>query len=250
MPELLIRNRRIRVDGVIFDKDGTLVDFRRGYRMICAMRAKLMTAQYGVPSKLAQKAVEICGIALDTGLVDPQGPLCQTSIDDQVVMIANILYQNRYSWNESREIAREILRHADQAVDLNEAARPVPFLRECLMKLKSNGFRIALVTIDESVRTKQVLDQLRIRDFFEVVVTRECVRQTKPDPEAVYYVSRHLGVSPSRLIVVGDTVVDMQMGRAAGVAMTVGILNAATPSSVIQTSADMMIDSLSNIKPV
>jgi len=245
---LLVGDKTVEAEGVVFDKDGTLVDFTFAWLKISEMRMKLMVNSLGIAPQVAQAVQKGCGVDPGEGKIDPRGPLVMASVQDEILIASGILYQNGYPWDEARRLAEEAFVKAEQAYTLKEVTRPVPYLQACLAGLREGGFRLAIVTLDEGRRTQRVLDLLKIRDFFDYVVTLQDVSQSKPHPEAIWVISEYLRIPRNKLVMVGDAVTDMRMGRKAGMAMTVGILNGITPPRILEGWADVVIDSLAEIK--
>ncbi len=103
-------------------------------------------------------------------------------------------------------------------------SRLFPNVKETLDKLVES-FRLALITLRYVVRA-EVMDELRhleIRKYFSVVVTALDVEKPKPFPDALLLAAKKLKTSIGECAVVGDSVVDIQAGMAAG-AKTIAVL--------------------------
>ncbi len=61
-----------------------------------------------------------------------------------------------------------------------------------------------------------MLDCLGVGSHFSVVVSDEDVVHKKPHPEMVLVACEKSGVQPANVLVIGDTVYDIEMGRRAG----------------------------------
>jgi phosphoglycolate phosphatase len=59
-----------------------------------------------------------------------------------------------------------------------------------------------------------------------------------------------LGVPPGRAAVVGDSPFDLRMGRAAGVARTIGVLTGVGDLATLQPLADIVLPSIEDLTPV
>jgi phosphoglycolate phosphatase len=93
------------------------------------------------------------------------------------------------------------------------------------LELLSQHFSLALITLRYVVK-EQVLDELKhlgIRKHFRVVVTALDVKNPKPFPDALLIAAEKLRVPISECAIVGDSIVDVQAGKAAG-AVTVAVL--------------------------
>jgi phosphoglycolate phosphatase-like HAD superfamily hydrolase len=75
------------------------------------------------------------------------------------------------------------------------------------------------------------------------------VNPAKPHPETIFTICRKLSVDPHETVMVGDSVTDMMMGKRAGVALTVGILEGGvTPREELEKVADFVVESIRDLK--
>ncbi|GAB4522654.1 MAG: phosphoglycolate phosphatase [Anaerolineales bacterium] len=98
----------------------------------------------------------------------------------------------------------------------------VPGVREMLTEAVKH-YPLAIVSARGEYTTLQFLEQHHLRPFFRVVVTAHTCRRTKPSAEPLLWAAERLGVPPESCVMIGDTVVDIRVGRAAG-AQTIGVL--------------------------
>jgi beta-phosphoglucomutase-like phosphatase (HAD superfamily) len=81
----------------------------------------------------------------------------------------------------------------------------------------------------------------------DVYVTMDDVRRGKPAPDILLLAARRLGLRPSSIIVVGDSVYDVAAGKAAGM-RTAGVVSGA--SSLDQLKAghpDFLLRSITQV---
>jgi len=81
---------------------------------------------------------------------------------------------------------------------------------------------LAIATHKPRATTVPLLEHLRIRDRFAIVVAGEDVARHKPAADPLLYIAAQLSVEPGQLVMVGDGPQDVLAGRAAG-ARTVGV---------------------------
>ena len=80
-----------------------------------------------------------------------------------------------------------------------------------------NGrYRLAVVTTRSLAETEAFLDQHNLHGIFETLVTRESTWRLKPHPAPIRHAARLLGVAVERCAMVGDTTVDVKAARRAG----------------------------------
>jgi beta-phosphoglucomutase len=90
------------------------------------------------------------------------------------------------------------------------------FLKQC----RAAGLKTALATASRN--SALILDLLRIRALFDVVVDGNSVTRTKPDPEVFLLCAEGLGVEPRHCVVFEDAEAGIEAARAAGM-FSVGI---------------------------
>lgn len=92
---------------------------------------------------------------------------------------------------------------------------------DLLAALAQADVAMGVITGKDRPRTEQVLRHLGIDHLMGAVVTPDDTPRAKPSPEGVWWLCAALGVSVQETVLVGDSMIDMQAGRAAGVA-TIG----------------------------
>jgi phosphoglycolate phosphatase len=94
--------------------------------------------------------------------------------------------------------------------------RCYPEVTETLERLRSQGFRLAVVTNKPVFATKQILQALSLAEFFSVVIGGDSLPKRKPDPAQLLEAVRQLGVQVGQTLMVGDNIHDVEAARAAG----------------------------------
>lgn len=123
-----------------------------------------------------------------------------------------------------------------------------PGVRETLGLLAARGHALGLCTNKPIVPTRAILDHFGLADLFGAVVGGDSLPQRKPDAAPLHAVIAALGGMPgeSRAIYVGDSLVDAETARNAGlpfVLFTQGYLNGprdqAFPAATFDDFADL-----------
>ena len=85
--------------------------------------------------------------------------------------------------------------------------------------------------------------------FFDFVVGADMVTHNKPHPEMVEQILEALNISAAKTTLVGDSIVDMQMGKAAGVGLAVSVTESGIATKEDLTShSDVVLDSVRSIR--
>src|ERR671928_1768738 len=74
-----------------------------------------------------------------------------------------------------------------------------------LRDVRREGYPTALATQSHREQTRRVLDILGLADEFDVVVTRDDIDHSKPDPEIHLLAARELGVGPEECLAIEDS---------------------------------------------
>jgi HAD superfamily hydrolase (TIGR01549 family) len=98
----------------------------------------------------------------------------------------------------------------------------VPGIRETLALLKPR-FPMVVISARDDRAAMGFLQHFELLPFFSYVITAQTCAHTKPFPDPVLWAADHMGLSPTQLLMIGDTTVDIRAGKAAG-AQTVGVL--------------------------
>jgi phosphoglycolate phosphatase len=86
-----------------------------------------------------------------------------------------------------------------------------------VMALRDAGFALAICTNKPADLAETLTLRLGIRGLFGALIGADTLSVRKPDPAPLYEAIARVGGSPSRSLLVGDTLTDRDTGRAAGV---------------------------------
>jgi len=228
MPLLQVGNRTVSCQGILFDKDGTLLDFMSMW----GAWAELVLI--GMEKNLKQRGTEFIGNSAKwlgtehdaSGKVigyDPRGPLPMATTDETHGLLAWQLYAAGAPWNEALAQVTHITSEAMKEVRKRRIATPIEGVVSFLKQCNHASIKLGVVTSDEAGTTAEHLEWLGITELFGTIVTRDRVKYGKPATEMVELACQELGLTPESTILIGDSNADMQMGKAAGLCLTIGI---------------------------
>ncbi|MBH5319735.1 HAD family hydrolase [Paenibacillus sp. GSMTC-2017] len=249
MPDLVINDNRYPVKGILFDKDGTLLDFIRlwGYWSESVHRHFSSL----VPSAVAPLS-ELWGtIHDDDGRVNDysiEGPLAMGSTGDLQAILAWQAYRLGTPWGDAMKLARESMNAAYVEMETTRPAVPLPGMLDFVKLCSTQGLALGVVTADETREAENHLTWLGIRSHFKAVIGHDMVKRGKPYPDMVELACFQLGLHPAEVAVIGDTNGDMQMGNSAKVAVTVGLSDITMKSAHKLIDADEVVSSYAQLR--
>ena len=91
-----------------------------------------------------------------------------------------------------------------------------PGVLEFLKYCKENGIRTGIGTSNGSEIVDAVLTSLKVKEYFDAVVTACEVAHGKPEPDIYLEVTKRLGVQPENCLVFEDIPAGIMAGKAAG----------------------------------
>lgn len=183
------------------------------------------------------------GFDPSSGRVAAGGPLAIGTMAQIEDLVATLLRR----WCPSVAAARRAVEAAWFVPDPVRSAVPLTDLVALFTRLESSGRRIAVVTTDDRSPTDATLRYLGVRDRVSALVCGDDGFPVKPAPDAIYALCQALGTRPERIAVIGDSPADVAMGRAAGVALVVGVRSGIGRDGDL-AAADVIIDSVADLR--
>ena len=229
---------------IVFDKDGTLIDFNAMWGdWITDLARHLEAAAY---ISIAPQLFQALGFDPATGAVAPGGPLAVSTM------------------TEIRALAEEVLRAAGLSPasaaaatqsgwyipDPVALARPLADLPALFGALRARGLRIAVATTDDRAPTLATLAALGVAPLVDALACGDDGRPIKPAPDTILALCQELGVAPAQAAMVGDTVADLRMGRAASVGLNIGVLSGVGAAELLAPLADVLLPSVAGMLPL
>lgn len=83
-----------------------------------------------------------------------------------------------------------------------------PHSKEVLLKLKSDGIKLGIVTNKLHQLTEYALECVQLEGIFDYIVGFDDVKAGKPDKEGILKAMNHFGVNQEETIYIGDNVSD------------------------------------------
>jgi HAD superfamily hydrolase (TIGR01549 family) len=123
-------------------------------------------------------------------------------------------------------------------------------LHDVLSSIKSAGLKIGICT-SRSSHVKDLLKQVGVLHLCDAIVSKDDVVNHKPHAEGVLKVLQLLDVVPAEAVMVGDTDADIESGKNAEVALTIGVTHGfGTRESLASAGANYIVDRLADILPI
>jgi HAD superfamily hydrolase (TIGR01509 family) len=214
-----------RIQAICFDVDGTLSDTDN--HMVTRLFNSLSWMRWLVRDDARKRLARLLVMAAETPGNYLYNVADRLGIDRAALELSD--WANRHA----------LRRRPDQFWII---PRVKPMLAEFEKRLP-----LAIVSARGRLGTEAFLKQFDLAQYFRAVATSQTCRHTKPFPDPVIWVAGQMGVSPANCLMVGDTVVDIRAGQAAG-AQTVAVLcGFGTRRELERVGPDLVLNSTSNL---
>ena len=228
------------IKGIVFDKDGTLLDFNQTWVPVNRIIASLIAN--GNKDVIAQMLFE-SGQNDAMGTVS-SGSLLATGNNDQIA----VAWQ-KYAPHHNLETITELINSVGKSA-ATFTAKPVIDLQKTISKFAKEDLKIGLATSDSHNSAIATLGPFNILDHFDFICGYDSGYGLKPGGGMVLGFCDHTGVDPSEVVVVGDNVHDMEMAMAANVILRVGVLTGTGSEQELTALADVVIPSISSLSAI
>lgn len=233
----------MNVDAIIFDKDGTLIDFDAFWVTVSR------NAISDVLKELGREDIPICEIltafGVHDGITDINGVLCKGTYAQLGQIVYDIL--NEHGCNISCDEAVKCVVDAySKNSDSGEVKPTCPDLAGILRALKNRNIKLAVVTTDNAQITHKCLKELGIESLFDKIYTDDGKTPVKPAPDCAFDFCRLTGVKKERMVMVGDTMTDVTFAKNAGIPV-IGVAKTPQNRALLESYADAVISDISGL---
>jgi phosphoglycolate phosphatase len=227
----------VAIRGILFDKDGTIIDYWHTWLPI--NRQAALYAARG-DKALADDLLRLGGHDPETDRVAPGTPLAAGDFDDIARAFAA----------HPKVVAAPELAGGIERIFCAGGAEHSALIaggRATIAELKRRGFRIGLATNDSAGGLEASLAQHDILELFDFMAGCDSGYGAKPDPRMALAFCGAVGLAAREIAVVGDAVHDLAMGRAAGAGLTVGVLSGTSGREDLEGYADLILGSIADM---
>ena len=123
---------------------------------------------------------------------------------------------------------------------------PIAGVLELLEELTGRDIPIAVASCGSHSRVRYILDQLKIYEWFEAIVTADDIHHGKPDPEVFCKAADFLGANRGDLLVCEDAVSGVRAAKAAGM-KCLGVTDPTRATELLQAGADRVVPNFSSL---
>jgi HAD superfamily hydrolase (TIGR01509 family) len=239
---------------MLFDKDGTLIDIHHYWVSMIRIRADRIVQRWFLDQKenrqMKDALIDAMGVDLKTGRMKPEGPV---GIKPRTFIVSVVAQKVRDAGCDiSDDEMESLFVEVDQltAQDLLPLLRLLPGVESLLQQIDECQVPSVIVSTDITSRARKAMEVLQLDRYFAAIIGADQVENTKPAPDLAELALQHVNVEMTDAVVIGDHPVDVQMGLAAGVGLSIGVLTGLSSKSAFREYECQVVADLTSISMV
>lgn len=241
---LSIPRKSNKIELVIFDKDGTLINHEKifGFWLVKLIR-KLSHIIYD-----EDKIFDHLGYNINNNTFDFNSIVARGTNDD----VRNSIFD--FVLNENKNVNVQRLKE-----EIKKYWVPIDLKRDDIIQcgnilkvfkyLKSKNIKIAVCTSDDRTPTEKTLNLLNLDKYVSDIMCGDDPISSKPSPEPIWKLCSNLDIDLENTLMIGDTIADIHAGINAKCGKVVGVLSGSY-DNVDLSNADEIINSIDDLPSI
>lgn len=225
------------IKGVLFDKDGTLIEVNGTW---VPLYRQMLKADFDLPPDTVEDMLIRGGYDPATGVFRPGSTLAAGTTKQLVA-----LWWPELSAEE--QARRTQLIDNDIAPQAKQFIKPLMDLAQVFDELREMGYRLGIATNDSHRSANAQMNHLDVHHYFEHIIGADSVVIPKPSGHMIELFCEKTGLKPEEVAMVGDNAHDMDEARHGGAGLAVAVLSGNSGHEDIAHMADHTLESVAGL---
>lgn len=239
----------MKIEGIIFDKDGTLIDFYKTWIPAAIAVVDNVFVDYEISESMDAKEKVLNAIGISENQVAPDSSFAWKTYDDIARDMQSVLEQLLSKKIDVHSLGNKLANYFEEEICENGKMIECAFdLPSIIKSLNSQNINIGIATTDTYRATIKCLDKIGILKYFTFFAMDKMPNYMplKPSREIITKAAKYWDIDSEKILVVGDTLNDMRFAHNGG-AIAVGVLSGVSKRQDLQAMADYIIDSVADL---
>ena len=224
-----------KLKALLFDKDGTLVDFAITWN---GAASSVLATLAGEDDAIHAKLAAILHFDRATGAIQPTSPFVGGTVIDIAAHFAPVVGIDAADHDGFVDRLSQLFNEGALA-----SVAPIGDPLGLLTLLKAEGYLLGIVTNDTESGARAQSQKLGLDALFDAIIGYDSGHGRKPDPGQIHAFMTAFGVEPEATALIGDTLHDLDAARAAGV-MAIGVASGYLSADDLAPHADHVISDI------
>jgi phosphoglycolate phosphatase len=225
------------IRGLLFDRDGTLIDFHSAWSPAFVEAADRLS---GGDPDLARRLLEAAGFDIGAGRSLPGSLFAAGSDAELAAFWAEML--GGQSAGEILDILKVIF-----ADHIETKSRPVCDLGLFCDEMERLGMTLGIATNGSSPSSEAIMRRFGVHARFAYYAGFDNGHEAKPHPSMALGFCAATGLAPSEMVMVGDSRHDLETARNAGAGLAIGVLTGTSDRAELEPLADVILDDITGL---
>lgn len=227
------------IAGILFDKDGTLLDFDASWGPV-NRKVALMAADGD--EALADRLLLACGMDPESGAIVPDSLFAAAN----TVEIAEGMIEAGAPFTLDALVPKI----DDCFAEAAQLSVPVTELKPLFSRLYEKGLRLGIASSDNERSIRVAAERFGILPYIDFVAGYDSGHGKKPEAGMVLGFCAATGLKPAEVAVVGDNNHDLHMGLNAGAGLKIGVLSGTGSRETLSLHSDMVLADITELEAV
>lgn len=224
----------VDIKGIVFDKDGVLVDFEETWTQVLLDMAKeLAEGDTVLETKLRVLAGYSSHIrGFEAGSIWAAGNTGEL-VDSWVEHLKGFSPSQLYDYID--------------VTCMNVSAVPlhgIAPLQKLFVELKQLGLSLGITTNDIEASAVKTMDEFGLSPYLSLICGFDSVENPKPAADPVFAFCDISGLKPEQVLVIGDNLHDLEMAKNSKVGLAVGVLTGNSTRAELEPLADYILETV------
>jgi phosphoglycolate phosphatase len=225
--------------GLLFDKDGTLIDFFATWMPAYCLAAERIAQAAGLPDH-ADRLLLAGGYDRGADRLAPDS-LLAGGTNEELIALWRATMGARAPHDLENLVLETFAGYSEGDVT------PTADLPPLFADLRAAGYLLGMATNDDSHAANWTAQRLELSDHLSFVVGADAGHGGKPGPGMALAFCAATGLHPSQVAIIGDSAADAGMARSAGLGAAIGVCTGAAPAAALAPHFDVVIASVADL---